>query len=88
MVMVLAGNEMIKAIAAFWGGNPNKRRPLFFAPRAFTLVEIMVVVMIIGLIAAFGIPNFKKALLKSRERSAMLHLSAINGANEIYKARN
>ena len=40
----------------------------------FTLVEIMIVVMIIGLLAAIGIPSFQKA------RSNTMKKNAINNA--------
>jgi len=46
----------------------------------FTLVEIMIVVMIIGLLAAIGIPNF----LKARENT--LKKTAINNARQVLSA--
>lgn len=45
-------------------------RNLKFA-RAFTLIEIMVVVAIIGLIAAMGVPSLIKALQKEGMRKAL-----------------
>jgi len=62
----------------------NKRDSL----RAFTLVELFVVVVIISIIAAFAIPSFQKVARKNRERRAALHLRTIHGANEIYRAKS
>lgn len=42
------------------------RRPVSRRLRAFTLVEIMVVVVIIGLLAALGLPAFRQAGLKAK----------------------
>ena len=46
----------------------------------FTLVEIMIVVMIIGLLAAIGIPNFLKA------RQNTLKKTALNNARQVLSA--
>ncbi len=46
----------------------------------FTLVEIMIVVAIIGLLAAIAIPNFAKARSLSRARACMNNLRLIDGA--------
>ena len=53
----------------------------------FTLIEIMIVVVLVGVIAAFGIPTFDKMIRKSHERNAILGLTLINKANEVYEAR-
>jgi len=54
---------------------------------AFTMTEIMVVVVIFAVLAAFALPGFEKTINKSRERTAIMSLSAINAANEIYMAK-
>ncbi len=56
--------------------------------RGFTLTELMIVVILIGVIASFGIPSFAKMLRKSHERSAIMGLTALSAANTIYEARN
>jgi len=55
--------------------------------KGFTLVEIMIVIVIVGLIASFGIPGFGKMVRKSHERNAILGLTTINQANSIYEAK-
>jgi prepilin-type N-terminal cleavage/methylation domain-containing protein len=46
----------------------------------FTLVEIMIVVAIIGLLAAIAIPNFVKARASSQANACINNLRQIDGA--------
>ena len=46
----------------------------------FTLVEIMIVVAIIGLLAAIAIPNFVKARESSQKNACIANLKQIEGA--------
>lgn len=48
----------------------------------FTLVEIMIVVAIIGLLAAIAIPNFVKARETSRMNACINNLRQIDGAKQ------
>ncbi len=54
----------------------------------FTLVEIMIVVAIIGLLAAIGIPSFMKAREKSLKNTKDANIKQIEGAIEQYALDN
>jgi prepilin-type N-terminal cleavage/methylation domain-containing protein len=49
--------------------------------RGFSLIELMVVVVIIALISAIALPNFKRAMRDTRRKSA--HRAAIQISNAI-----
>ncbi len=50
--------------------------------QGFTLVEIMIVVAIIGLLAAIAIPSFVKARNTSRQNACINNLRQIDGSKE------
>jgi prepilin-type N-terminal cleavage/methylation domain-containing protein len=54
----------------------------------FTLVEIMIVVAIIGLLAAIAIPNFVKARTASQKSACVANLKQIEGAKATWALEN
>ena len=54
----------------------------------FTLVEIMIVVAIIGLLAAIAIPNFVRARTQSQKNVCVNNLRQIDGAVQQWALEN
>lgn len=58
------------------------------SPRGFTLLELLIVVVILGVLAGLAIPQYLKTVERSRGSEAFIHLDAIRMAEMTYYAQH
>lgn len=58
------------------------------AKRGFTLIELMIVVAIIGILAAIAIPNFIRYQLRSKTAEARTNMGGIKTNQESFRSSN
>ena len=56
--------------------------------KAFTLTELLIVVFIIGVMAAFAVPSYTRSIERSHKNDAETQLTTIWSAEQIYRAQN
>ncbi len=56
--------------------------------RAFTLIELLVVVLIIGILASIALPQYQKAVEKSKASQALAVIRSVAAAQEAYFMAN
>ena len=54
---------------------------------AFTLMELMIVVILVGMVAMFGIPKYTKAVNRAKEKDAVTNLGLILEAVRLHMSR-
>ncbi|HEU4562184.1 MAG TPA: prepilin-type N-terminal cleavage/methylation domain-containing protein [Longimicrobium sp.] len=65
-----------------------RRKAPRLAESGFTLIEVMIVVVIIGILAALAIPRFNMAAHQSKEKEADVQLKQVFTLQQTYYANN
>jgi type IV pilus assembly protein PilA len=72
---------MKKSFARLWRSAPHPQS-------GFTLLELLVVIIIVGLLSAMALPSFLRQTNRAREAEARTYVAAINRGQQAYFTEN
>ena len=67
-------------------GTRDQRKKAIRGKEGVTLIEVMVVVAIVGMLAAIAIPAYNNYVTRSRRSDAFTALETVRAAQEMYRA--
>lgn len=53
--------------------------------RSFTIIELIIVIVVAGIIAAIALPNFQKSRVKAQQKEAISNIKLIAAAQRVYR---
>ena len=56
--------------------------------RGFTLIEVMIVIVILGILVTVGLPSYQDSIRKSRRADGMAALMELSARQERFYAQN
>ena len=56
--------------------------------KAFTLIELLIVVALIGILSSIGVMTFQGQIKASKQKKAEINLNSVNLALQEYKSNN
>jgi prepilin-type N-terminal cleavage/methylation domain-containing protein len=79
---------MISMTTSLSNGDALKMPERSNQSKGFTLIELMIVVVIIGLLAAIAIPNFQRLVRRSKDGSVRSNIHVIQTGMEVFAIDN
>jgi type II secretion system protein G len=75
-------------IDSYYGTSSTLIRPMLMHKKGFTLLEILIVTIIIGILATIALPRYTATLEKARSAEAVINIGAIRVALDRYWYQN
>lgn len=84
VVMAVVSRSLLLSILGWLWNAVCALFGFVFGGKGFRLIELMIVIIIIGVLAAMAIPNFRKAREQARDKACYANQRVLLGAVEMY----